>query len=106
MERSDATHLAVAAILLACAVSGAFPVGPGRLLGESRGRVVTGYDRRQLLEAERVLAGALQQVRLARLCDDEAEVLSRCHWGVMQAEAATRILDLTVNRIDRRRAAP
>lgn len=43
---------------------------------------MTGYDRRQLAQAERLLAAALQQVRFAReRLDEELDVSLRCMWA-------------------------
>jgi len=66
---------------------------------------VSGYDRRQLARAraERLLAEALREVRLARMRHDEDAVGLRCGWAEAPAAEATRILDRAVRRIQRRR---
>lgn len=66
---------------------------------------MTGYDRRQLARAERLLAEALREVRLARMRHDEDAVGLRCGWAEAPAAEATRILARMARRIDRRRAA-
>lgn len=67
---------------------------------------MTGYDRRQLAQAERLLAAALQQVRFARArLDDELDVSLRCMWATQMAEEAARILARMTRRLDHRRRA-
>ncbi|MCL4836439.1 MAG: hypothetical protein KJ058_00550 [Thermoanaerobaculia bacterium] len=64
---------------------------------------MTGYDRRQLARAERLLVDALKEVRWAPTFDDEREVALRCWWGSELAREAQQILDRADKRIRRRR---